>query len=107
MQQHQVSSLSSQSGIRHPALNGNTAHRQHENDIAGAAIDEKAILVNELRLLATKVEQLSTANRRKDEFLAVLSHELRSPLASIRHGIGVLRGQKGADETVRRGMYEL
>jgi len=28
-------------------------------------------------------------------------------LASIQHGIGVLRGQKGADETVRRGMYEL
>jgi signal transduction histidine kinase len=64
-------------------------------------------LANELHLLTAKVEQLATANRHKDEFLAVLSHELRSPLASIQQGIGVLRGRTGSDATVQAGMYEL
>src|SRR5262249_25582247 len=35
--------------------------------------------------------ELREVNRRKDEFLAMLSHELRNPLAPIRSGLGVLR----------------
>jgi PAS domain S-box-containing protein len=41
------------------------------------------------------VEALKEADRRKDEFLAVLSHELRSPLAPLRNGLQVMR--LGAD----------
>lgn len=37
-----------------------------------------------------RTEQLQEANRRKDEFLAVLSHELRNPLAPIRTGLEIL-----------------
>src|SRR5437763_1621996 len=36
-------------------------------------------------------EKLQDADRRKDEFLATLAHELRNPLAPIRHGLQVLR----------------
>jgi two-component system CheB/CheR fusion protein len=36
-------------------------------------------------------EELRTANRRKDEFLALLAHELRNPLAPISSGIDVLK----------------
>ncbi|HEX2542669.1 MAG TPA: response regulator [Caldimonas sp.] len=36
-------------------------------------------------------EQLQTSNRRKDEFLAMLSHELRNPLAPIRTALEVIR----------------
>ena len=107
MQSHQAVSLPSQSAMQNAGLNGNTRHRRQESDVAGSAIDENAILINELHLLATKIEQLSTANRRKDEFLAILSHELRSPLASIQHGIAVLRGRSGAEVTVQHGMHEL
>ena len=40
-----------------------------------------------------RVEELTTANRHKDEFLAMLGHELRSPLAAIRNGIHLLSRQ--------------
>jgi signal transduction histidine kinase len=36
---------------------------------------------------------LKEADRRKDEFLATLSHELRNPLAPIRHAVEILRLQ--------------
>lgn len=36
-------------------------------------------------------EALREADRRKDEFLALLAHELRNPLAPLRNGIEVLR----------------
>jgi PAS domain S-box-containing protein len=35
--------------------------------------------------------QLSAADRRKDEFLATLSHELRNPLAPMRNALDILR----------------
>jgi signal transduction histidine kinase len=35
--------------------------------------------------------ELQDANRRKDEFLAMLSHELRNPLAPIRNAVEVIR----------------
>ena len=39
------------------------------------------------------VDELVSANRRKDEFLAVLGHELRNPLASIHYGFRLLDHQ--------------
>ena len=40
---------------------------------------------------ATLVEALRDADRRKDEFLATLAHELRNPLAPIRNGLQVMK----------------
>jgi PAS domain S-box-containing protein len=36
-------------------------------------------------------EKLSEADRRKDEFLATLAHELRNPLAPIRTGLAIMK----------------
>ena len=44
-------------------------------------------------------EELRNANRRKDEFLAMLAHELRNPLAPIRSGLDLL-SLTGADGEV-------
>jgi len=52
--------------------------------------------------LAYLTKQLANEGRLKDEFLAVLSHELRNPLAPIRNGIDVLRIlPPGGEEAVK------
>ncbi|HUE16891.1 MAG TPA: ATP-binding protein, partial [Planctomycetaceae bacterium] len=51
--------------------------------MAGAAMD-----ITERRRME---EELRDADRRKDDFLALLAHELRNPLAPIRNGLQVLR----------------
>jgi PAS domain S-box-containing protein len=43
------------------------------------------------RQLRERAERLAEADRRKDEFLAMLAHELRNPLAPVRNALTVLR----------------
>lgn len=45
-------------------------------------------------------EALKDADRRKDEFLATLAHELRNPLAPIRNGLQIMRLSNGEREAV-------
>ncbi len=51
-------------------------------------IDEAKRIAAERSQLAT---DLAESDRRKDEFLATLAHELRNPLAPIRNGLQILR----------------
>ena len=46
-------------------------------------------------------EALRTADRRKDEFLAMLAHELRNPLAPIRNAVQILRVRAPDDPQLR------
>jgi PAS domain S-box-containing protein len=46
-------------------------------------------------------ESLKEADRRKDEFLATLAHELRNPLAPIRNAVQILRVQGPAEPDVQ------
>jgi PAS domain S-box-containing protein len=48
------------------------------------------------------VEALRDADRRKDEFLATLAHELRNPLAPVRNALQILKMPRVDAETVER-----
>src|SRR4029453_2856328 len=52
-------------------------------------------------------EELRTANRQKDDFLAVLSHELRTPLNAIVGWLQILRMQPKAPEVMERALVSL
>jgi signal transduction histidine kinase/ActR/RegA family two-component response regulator len=51
-------------------------------------------------------EALRLADRRKDEFLAMLAHELRNPLAPISNSLHILRMAEGVDPAVEK-VYEI
>src|SRR5439155_11427659 len=46
--------------------------------------------------------ELADLHRRKDEFLAMLSHELRNPLAPIANAVELLRLQRGSENELER-----
>ena len=65
-------------------------------DLAASVMTELR-LHRELRERGRLVERLREAERRKDEFLAMLAHELRNPLAAIRSAVR-LAGSPGMAE---------
>ena len=73
--------------------------REHERSLA----EERTRW--EAEAMKRQMEQLAEADRRKDRFLALLSHELRNPLAPIMAGLELLRGRfetGGGDESIIR-----
>jgi signal transduction histidine kinase/ActR/RegA family two-component response regulator len=66
--------------------------RQSERELRAEA-SRRAAAEGELR---ERAEQLADADRRKDEFLAMLGHELRNPLGAVSNAVHVLRAGGGA-----------
>ncbi|MBY0527307.1 MAG: response regulator [Gemmataceae bacterium] len=54
----------------------------------------------------TLAEKLQEADRKKDEFLATLAHELRNPLAPIRNGLQILR-MTGSDRRAAEQAHDM
>jgi PAS domain S-box-containing protein len=54
------------------------------------------------RKLAEQTEALRELHQRKDEFLAMLSHELRNPLAPISNAVHLLQLKPGSDPVQQR-----
>jgi signal transduction histidine kinase len=48
----------------------------------------------------SQVDDLTAANRRKDDSLAIVSHELRGPLAAIKNAVAIL-GSRAAEAVTR------
>jgi signal transduction histidine kinase len=78
-----------------------TDRRSYERELLAARKSAEAELDARLdaeeKLLALN-QQLFAADRRKDEFLATLAHELRNPLAPMRNIVTVLTQQLAADD---------
>jgi len=75
-------------GIYHAVLAQGVPIRGEDGEISGWA----GINLDISRLKSTE-EALRLADRRKDEFLATLAHELRNPLAPVRHAVKVLESK--------------
>lgn len=89
--------------------------------VGGDSSRKVAIVFNDIserrefeRKLKEQADVLVDLHRRKDEFLAMLSHELRSPLAPISNALQLLRMQKHehpqqrhASEIIERQMGQL
>jgi signal transduction histidine kinase len=66
---------------------------------------QAAVAIDNARLHEQRrqlIHQLREADRRKDEFLATLSHELRNPLAPIRNALQAMRLKERHDPAVPR-----
>jgi PAS domain S-box-containing protein len=63
-------------------------------------VTERRRLEDDLRALAS---DLADADRRKDEFLATLAHELRNPLAPLSNTLEILK-RSSQDVSLRRGL---
>ncbi len=70
-------------------------------DVSARKRIELALRENEERLSQTAAA-LQDADRRKDEFLATLAHELRNPLAPIRNGVQILRLTAASNPVLQR-----
>ena len=57
-------------------------------------------IANDITARKEAEASLKDADRRKDEFLAILAHELRNPLAPVRLALEMLRMNKGGDSAI-------
>jgi signal transduction histidine kinase len=59
--------------------------------------DQRRQITGQRDELAMLAEALQTADRRKNEFLAILGHELRNPVMALGGGLSLLERREGAD----------
>jgi signal transduction histidine kinase len=101
LQDEELGNRAVQSGAQDYLIKG-----QVDSYLLGRALRyaiERGRIEEELR---QRVNQLAEMDRRKDEFLATLAHELRNPLAPIRNSLHLLR-MSGASSPAAAPIHDL
>ena len=86
-----------QPGQRRIVLNSGAPIRREDGEIVGAVVAQMDITD---RIRAEQA--MRQADQKKDEFLAMLAHELRNPLAPITSAAAILASRSVDESTVRR-----
>ncbi|WP_427158972.1 ATP-binding protein [Aliinostoc sp. HNIBRCY26] len=84
-----------------------TSFTENQKAMMQAVCDQIAIAMERSQLITSlqqQTEQLTAANRMKDEFLAILSHELRSPLNAILGWSQLLRTRQLNETQTAKGL---
>jgi PAS domain S-box-containing protein len=84
-------------GTFFPVSYSSSPLRDHEGQIVGLVVAFQDITERK-----AAEQALRDADRRKDEFLAMLAHELRNPLAPIRNSLNILRLSSRHDPAVEQ-----
>src|SRR5262249_47512395 len=69
---------------------------------AAGQIQPIVVTIHDITRYRQMEDELREADRRKDQFLATLAHELRNPLAPIRNGLQILKLAAGTEPLVQR-----
>ena len=85
-----------------PSL-GRKTMRLHANKVEGNEERGAQILlaIEDITDREQEADTRGEGDRRKDEFLAILAHELRNPLAPITNALSILRQTVQSDQTLR------
>jgi two-component system CheB/CheR fusion protein len=77
-------------GLRNLRLNASLLERPERPPLLLLSIEDVTQLREAQTLAMKRTRELEHEHRRKDEFLALLGHELRNPLAALANGLAVL-----------------
>ncbi|BAU49339.1 chemotaxis protein CheY [Sulfurifustis variabilis] len=89
-------------GWRAMRLNADLMKRASQPDLILVSIEDVTDLRKAELAAQRRADELAEDHRRKDEFLAMLGHELRNPLAALANGLTVLRAAGGEADVVER-----
>ncbi|HKQ23107.1 MAG TPA: CHASE3 domain-containing protein [Burkholderiales bacterium] len=107
--------LIARDGARHPIDDSASPIRDERSTIVGCVlvfrdVTERRHSEEKLRrseeMLRQRVDELAEGDRRKDEFLATLAHELRNPLGPLSNALAIMK-VGGDDPQLMRSTREL
>ena len=107
--------LIARDGVRHPIDDSASPIRDERGTIVGCVlvfrdVTERRNTEEKLRrseeMLRQRVDELAEGDRRKDEFLATLAHELRNPLGPLSNALAIMK-VAGDDQQLMQKTREL